>query len=224
MNRRKRLSRPKTLVFFGFVFLILPFLNYYSISAQTGIEFFQFKEIFSKLNFLEIFLLFASIPVGFGLLLVKRWGWFSFILYSTLLISYNLFGLIQSKEIFDLAVLGRTVLGTLVVLYFCRKDISAPYFKMYPRGWRFQKRKPIELDVVIDNKNYKTKDISGTGVYVETDLNPELNTELKLSLKLPNEVLDLTAGVVRIDSEGIGLAFRNLNPSTKKNLEHLEVG
>jgi hypothetical protein len=145
-------------------------------------------------------------------------------LYSTLLISYNLFGLIQSKEIFDLAVLGRTVLGTLVVLYFCRKDISAPYFKMYPRGWRFQKRKPIELDVVIDNKNYKTKDISGTGVYVETDLNPELNTELKLSLKLPNEVLDLTAGVVRIDSEGIGLAFRNLNPSTKKNLEHLEVG
>lgn len=199
-------------------------MNYYSISAQTGIEFFQFKEIFSKLNFLEIFLLFASIPVGFGLLLVKRWGWFSFILYSTLLISYNLFGLIQSKEIFDLAVLGRTVLGTLVVLYFCRKDISAPYFKMYPRGWRFQKRKPIELDVVIDNKNYKTKDISGTGVYVETDLNPELNTELKLSLKLPNEVLDLTAGVVRIDSEGIGLAFRNLNPSTKKNLEHLEVG
>ncbi|HMV79251.1 MAG TPA: PilZ domain-containing protein [Leptospiraceae bacterium] len=222
MNRRKRLSRPKTLVFFGLVLLLLPIINYYSISAQTGIGFFFFRQNLAILNSAEIFLLFASIPVAVGLLLVKRWGWWLFFLYSALLIGYNGYLLALSKNLFDLGVLVRTFIGVGTVIYFSRKDISAPYFKMYPRGWRYQKRKPVELAVIIEGRNYKTKDVSSSGIYVESDdLNYEINSELKIQLKLDSEFLELTVGVVRIDSKGMGMAFRNLSPEQRELLEKI---
>lgn len=223
MERRKRHTIPKSLLVFGIIFLVMPIINYYSISVQTGIGFLHFQKVFSQINLVEAILLFASIPVGVGLLLVKRWGWWLFFIYSLSLIAYNLFLLVLSKDLFDLGVLLRTILGTLVVIYFSRKDISAPYFKMYPRGWRFQKRKPVVLDVIVNNKTYKTKDISVGGLYIEsTELDFELNSGIAITLKTPEKHLELKAGVVRIDSQGIGLAFRNLSKEDLKMLDKIE--
>ena len=58
------------------------------------------------------------------------------------------------------------------------------------------------------------------GIYAESDdLNYEINSELKIQLKPDSEFLDLTVGVVRIDSRGMGMAFRNLLPEQRELLE-----
>ena len=103
-------------------------------------------------------------------------------------------------------------MGFGLIVFFLRKDISAPYFKLYPRGWRGEKRKPVELDVIIDDRKYKTKDVSSNGVYVDwKDCDKELGDEIIIRFKqvdnnsLPKEA---KVGIVRIDEVGVGLAFR----------------
>ena len=63
-----------------------------------------------------------------------------------------------------------------------------------------------------------TKDLSTTGFYVElNDFSFILNEEVRLTFPFCNEI-QFTAGVVRIDTGGVGFAFRSL---TKGNGEVL---
>jgi hypothetical protein len=108
--------------------------------------------------------------------------------------------------------LFRTVLGFGLIVFFLRKDISSPYFKLYPRGWRGEKREPVELDVIIDDREYKTKDVSSNGVYVDwKNCEKELGDEIIIRFKQPDNTMlptETKVGVVRIDESGVGLAFR----------------
>jgi hypothetical protein len=94
------------------------------------------------------------------------------------------------------------------------------YMATYGAGFcdkmRGEKREPIILDVQIDGNNFKTKDVSLNGVYIDwVDCDKELGDELILKFttkirvhsdnNLTNEV---KAGIVRIDNTGVGLAFR----------------
>ena len=90
MIKRKRLSRPKTLVIFGILFLLLPFLNYYLLSRQLGVSIQNFRIILFHSDLFALFLMLLPIPVGIGIINVKRWGWQLFLVYASLLILYNL--------------------------------------------------------------------------------------------------------------------------------------
>lgn len=166
---------------------------------------------------MEIFFLFFPIVVGVGLLLVKKWGWWVFIGYSVLLIGYNSFLFATAHNAWNMGSLVRAILGTAIVIYFARKDISAPYFKMYPRGWRLQKRIPILTEVQVDEKRLKTKDISVRGLYVDWDnCKLELSSEVIMNLQLNDRSLSIKGGIVRIDPAGIGIAFREITPEIEE--------
>ena len=98
-----------------------------------------------------------------------------------------------------------------LIVFILRKNISAPYFKLYPRGWRGKKRNPIEVNVVLDDKEFKTKDISSNGIYLDwKDCDKNLGDEVVLEFKEDISLVPRTtkAGIVRIDETGVGLAFR----------------
>lgn len=159
------------------------------------------------------------IPVGIGIINVKRWGWQLFLVYASLLILYNLQVFVFNFKLYNFAALFNSILGFAAIAYFVRKDISAPYFKMYPRGWRLQKRKPIEMKISVNGKELKTTDVSSTGVYaLWSDCPYELNQAVNVKFALENNVYDLQAGVVRVDENGMGLAFRGLPKLVSKEL------
>lgn len=146
-DRRKRLKRPKTLLCFGTLFLILPIINYFYIANQLEFNYKEFSVVLKSIDSFALFLLIIPIFVGIGILFVQKWGWWLFLIYSILLIVYDIYALILSPTYFNIGVLLRSIFGIFAIIYFTRKDISAPYFKMYPRGWRGEKRKPIEMEI-----------------------------------------------------------------------------
>lgn len=81
-DRRRRLRRPASLTTFGALFVGLPLSNYASIAYRLGLPLSHPGTIFANLNPLEIILLAGAVPVGAGLLMVKKWGWWSFLAYS----------------------------------------------------------------------------------------------------------------------------------------------
>lgn len=222
-KRRVRLARPKTLVFFGIIFLLLPFCNYAGVAYQTGINFTFPIIVLSQLQLPALILILLPIPVGIGLLFVKKWGWWLFLMYSILLIMYNLYVILTEPEVYNIGAIVQSILGCAAVFYFVNKDISAPYMKMYPRGWRGEKRKPLELKVAIDGTALTTRDFSIAGFYVDW-LDAPYNPYDAIKVTIPNRItgkMKLDAGVVRVDQNGIGVAFRGLTGEQKNAIKEI---
>lgn len=219
-ERRRRIRRPWTLIIFGVAFLLLPFLNYLSITNQLHISP-KLPEVTLKLlNPVELFLLLMPFLVGIGLLSVKRWGWWLFLGYSAILVVYNFYALVTSRSLYNAGALIQTVLGISAVLYFVRRDVSAPYMKMYPRGWRLQHREPIAIEVIVDGIRRTTADISDSGMYVIwEDCYRAPGEEVHVTLTVNGNEYKSRAGVVRVDDDGAGLAFRGASRMFKKNLK-----
>ncbi len=217
MERRKRIARPIPIIVFGILFLILPILNYINFAYQFQIPFQNFVEVVKTVDTIAVVLSIIPFAVGIGILLVKRWGWFLFLAYSIMVLFYNTMVLISEPSELNILTLVQSTVGFAAIFYFLKPDISAPYMKMYGRGWRFQKRRPIEADLIINGLKLKTRDISATGFYVEwRDCPYELNQEVNVSFPMETQILELKAGVVRLDSLGAGIAFRALdNPTTR---------
>ena len=210
-NKRKRISRPKTLLFFGLFFLSIPIWNYFSVAYYNQVPITAVKLVFKNFQVIEILILISSLIVGIGLLLVKRWGWYSFLVYAALFILYNLYTLISNPILYNIGAFVQTLLGFLAITYFLRKDISAPYFKLYPRGWRGEIRYPIQIAVKVNSDTRTTRDFSETGFYVDwqnCDLN--LNQEVQIEISKDKDIIHLVGGIVRIDENGVGIAFRKI--------------
>lgn len=211
-EKRKRLLKPKSLIALGVILLLLPVLNYLAISFRFGIFLLKPVAILRTLTPVEMFLLISPPIIGIGILQVKKIGWWSFLAYAILLVSHNAFRSVGDlKNFYNLNALVEAALAFGALIFIARKDISAPYFKMYPRGWRLQKRKPSVMDVKVDGKIRKTRDVSSSGLYLDwKNCSLKLNEEVTLELDMDKNPMKLKAGVVRIDSDGAGLAFRGL--------------
>lgn len=221
-ENRKRLAKPKTLVVFGFLFLLLPVVNYLLLCYQKGISPKHIGIVLRHSDIFAVALIFLAIPVGIGLLKVKIWGWRLFLIYAVLLIAYNIQTFFFNPKVLNLAVFLESLLGITSVFYFTRKDISAPFFKMYPRGWRMQKRKPIEIEVEIEGEKLYSTDISSSGIYVKSEKSKyDVNQAVSVRFSLGEKEYKFLAGVVRIDEEGFGIAFRDVSNQVRKELATL---
>jgi hypothetical protein len=220
MERRKRISRPIPIIVFGILFLLLPFINYINFAYQFQIPFQNVLEVVKTVDSIGLILSVIPFAVGIGILLVKRWGWFLFLAYSFLVLFYNTMVLISEPSELNILTLIQSTIGFAAIFYFLKPDISAPYMKMYGRGWRFQRRRPIEADLSINGLKLKTRDLSATGFYVEwRDCPYELNQAVNVSLPMETQTLELRAGVVRLDSLGAGIAFRSLDNLTARTIK-----
>lgn len=221
MERRKRIARPMPVIVFGVLFLVLPFINYINFAYQFEIPFHEFLKVLKTVDSIALVLSVIPFVVGTGILLVKRWGWFLFLAYSGLVLFYNSMVLISDPTEINILTLGQSVIGFTAIFYFLKPDISAPYMKMYGRGWRFQIRKPIETELSVNGTKLKTKDLSIAGFYVEwQDCPYELNQEVIVSLPLEKQIIESKAGIVRIDPLGAGIAFRELDMTSKNSIQN----
>jgi hypothetical protein len=220
-ERRRRIRRPLTLTLFGLAFACMPPVNYIAIAYRLQLPVTALSAVFASLNYYEIALLFAALPVGLGLLLVKKWGWWLFLLYSIALIAYNATIFILQPFAGNLGALILALFGMAAMAYIMRNDISAPYIKMYPRGWRLQKRKPLVFEIAVDGIVRRTRDAHERGVYVDwPDCRLEPGTAVDLGFRLNANRYNLQGGIVRTDPDGVGIAFRDLDPNTQVSLRH----
>jgi PilZ domain len=220
MERRKRISRPLPVIVFGILFLILPIINYVNFAYHFQIPFQNVGEVLKTVDIIAVILAVVPFAVGIGILLVKRWGWFLFLFYSVLVLFYNAMVLLSDPTETNILTLIQSTIGFAAIFYFLKPDISAPYMKMYGRGWRFQVRKPVETDIAVNDLKLRTRDLSPTGFYVEWLNCPyELNQGVNVTLIIEKKTLELKAGIVRLDSIGVGIAFRSMDAETTKTIK-----
>ncbi|MCH8194779.1 MAG: hypothetical protein IIB12_01770, partial [Chloroflexi bacterium] len=200
MKKRKRKARPRTLLIFGVGFILLPFVNYFIIAKDLNIHYSLPEFVFAKLNPAAAVLLLAPFVIGVGLLMVKRWAWRLFLVYALVVVAYDLAILLTAPVVYNARMLLQTLFGLAAVMYFTQPDISAPYMKMYPRGWRMQKRRPVVLDAVIDGVKRKTRDFGSRGLFADwPDCPHEPNDAVTVEFELDGRQFCLEAGIVRID-------------------------
>jgi len=220
LERRRRVKPPPSLLICGILMVLLPFLNYTGLSYSLHISPLHFAAILHRLKILEIIFIIAVVPVGIGLLLVKRWGWYAALAYGGALILHNSVVAVISRNNYNYAALGQTVLAFALMLYVVHKDISAPYMKMYPRGWRLEKRIPIQFEVLVDGIRRTALDVGEAGVYVEwPECYRKPGEEVQLTMRLGQTEHQCKAGIVRVDSKGAGIAFRETDPKFREVLK-----
>lgn len=186
---------------------------------MSGYPYFRPLYVFSKMDPVVAILMVLSFSVGIGLLLVKRWGWWLLFGFSALLIGYNVWAVISLPDYWvNVMYLINSILGLAAAVYFLRPDISTPYMKMYPRGWRFEKRHPVHAKVKINGQEFQTRDLSTRGLYVDW---PDCDLDVGQEVDVEIDGLLLKAGVVRIDGNGTGIAFRYQRAESRKTLQRL---
>ena len=202
ITKRKRQSRPNTLIFSGLIFIFLPVASYFYLAYEIQVSFHSPLILFSRLNLVEIILLFLPLAVGVGLFSTKKWGWWLFLIYGISLILYNLYVLKISPDLLNISAALQSIFGVATVYYFTQKDISAPYMKMVSTRLEDAKAKPNW------NKYYSwwTK---------------IANAWCKLIIPTSEGDLQLEAGVVRVDEDGAGIAFRNVDRKVSKVIKNL---
>ena len=174
------------------------------------------------MNWSYILLNLVSVVVGIGLLMVKLWAWYLFLVYGIALVSYNLGILFLDKSVFTATPLVNSVVMVALIGYFLQKDVSAPYFRVYPRGWRGQKRFPVQVSVKIEGKKYLTHDFSEGGFFVRDNSQSfELNKGYSGEIFENGNSIPIKLGAVRFDNYGFGFAFRNLNVEQKKTINNI---
>ncbi len=209
-ERRTRVKKPVSIIIISLLLILSPIYNY-SLQLLTRSLPINWLTI-QSLHFSGLELSFLILPVicGFGLFFIKKWSWYLFIFYSIGLILFNIYAVIVNPVKFNFYSLFESTIIFLGAAHFLKKDISAAYLKMYPRGWRGEKRKPIQIQVRIDDVDKLTKDISEAGFYVDwKDIPYEINQEVGVQLGKTDK-RKFAAGVVRKDENGAGFAFRSL--------------
>ena len=137
-----------------FVLFLVPTLGYIFTSITYFIPFWKIHKILKLYTYPQIFLNFALILIGFGMLFLKRWAFISFLFVSFSFSLYCLFLIVSpivsvnvwKFEIFDYTVL--TFLFALCILllaFMVKREMSMPYFSVVGRGWRMSRRENIPI-------------------------------------------------------------------------------
>jgi len=218
-DRRRRLKVPLSLRVFGIVLFLLPFYNYAGMAYRTDSPLFRPDIVLARIAWSQIVLALAAFPVAVAFLRGKKWGWWAFLIYSGGMLLHNSYILWRFHRIENLSALLQTVFFATCVVFIVRRDIAAPFFKVYPRGWRMQKRIPLALEVVIDGARYTTRDAGLRGIYVEWQGCPR-NLGETVEILFP-EGTRLRGGIVRMDPSGVGVAYRHLTWANRKSLKRM---
>jgi hypothetical protein len=220
-ERRKRLHVPKSIFFLSLFLLFLPILNIIYLGVNSNLDLVNYIKIPLKLPIISNFILFFPVVIGILLLTGKKIGWYFFLIYTIGLIFQNIYSIILYPSIQNSGSLFRTIFWFGLCIFICSKDISVPFMKIYPRGWRGEKRQQVKIPITIDNIDYLTEDASIKGVYIKCENFPyQVSDSVNLKIVTKEKIIELCSGVVRKDNNGVGLAFRGVG---KEDIQSLKV-
>lgn len=207
-ERRRRILPPRSLVLLGWIVALFPLFNYFYLahSMQTPWRYPTFL-LLPGVRWVLPALILAPVA-AWGLLRIKKWGWYAFLFFALYLIFHNGLALIHNPALPNAGALISVLLGTTIAIYLCQKDVAAPYFRMYPRGWRYQKRRPVQTALKINGKEYQTNDLSESGFYVQMEPVEREAMVVGQSCQIELNGENKEAGVVRLDEAGVGFALR----------------
>jgi Tfp pilus assembly protein PilZ len=180
---------PISILLIGLYFILTPIISYFTVVYYLNIPILEIKSILLRFNWLQITLNSMGVLVGFGILGVKRWGYFLFLVYNFIMFLHGIY-FIHQFGFLEATVrnLSYIVFPFLLTLYFFNREISIPYLTLIPRGFRSKWRieVPVSGQIVLNDTtwNIETLDISPRGCLIKTDQDIEIGSVVKIFLNL----------------------------------------
>ncbi len=222
---------PVPIFIVSLLFISIPILNFIFTAALYDLESDRWRHVFERLQPLQYVLSILSLVIAYGLLTKKKIGYYLFLLFATILASYNVWMIawislgkklflagvrLQTPEIIGNAIVTSFALGA--IFYFLRREIAAPYLSSNDRGWRGGYRethpipfhwKKVNSDLIGDGY---TINVSGTGALLPLVEGHGLKEDdyIQIELKLENEkreivTIQMKGEVVRLDKDDDGI-------------------
>ncbi len=203
-------TTPAPIWIIAILFLILPILSYIATANAYRLSLLEIHQVIFSMQPFQILILLFSVFVSIGILSRHILGYYTFLVFSGILILYNLWlATMQYSgtkiEVGGVLVTPYDILGNFFfsvflltgVFYFLNKEVSAPYFSEYARGWRRDPRETIPLpfrckwgDTEVSGV---TINVSQSGAFLpwEGDSYPEEGSLLPLALEFENRKGDM---------------------------------
>jgi hypothetical protein len=224
-QRIRNKSTPVNWKIFVAFFFILPFIHYTSLAIKTNRSVFNVFIVFSEINPVMSFIILMPFVIGGAFYTNKRWAWILLTEYSVLLLCFTLFATIYHNDLYNITELLLFAVLFAFILLLNRENVKVAYqkdFMSIPRGWRNARRYKLKLPVEIFSNSYITEDISLTGLSIcDPFQNIPLNSEIKVTVNFPEEVLEVTTGLARKTETISGFAFRNLSAEEKRRIKKI---
>ncbi len=223
---------PFTILLIGIFYSVINLLmSYLGTAYNNDLKIFQFFEIVKLYSLQNWALLLMSFLVGVGILGVKRWAFFLYLVFNGILIVHGIYFLIKYWGFnTDLITTESLITNMLIVsvsfvltLYMLNSEISTPYLTLIPRGFRKKWRTEIPLKGILkdslgSNITIQTLDVSPSGClatangYVLEEGTYDLEFDIEKPWKVP-------ATVVRNNPDSVGLKFNYSSPADIRKIE-----
>lgn len=192
---------PIPVILIAFIFLLIPVLSYLATADFYFLQFWKPIQVFGRMQPIQLTILLISIVVAIGIIIRKKFGYYSFLLLAGVLILYNVWLVASSfwgnsfhidgfpltrQDILMNFSLTLFLLGS--VYYFLNQEVSAPYFSPLPRGWRINPREtiPLHFKIIIQSSTFsgKTINLSSSGAMLPVvksfEFEPGENVQMEL--------------------------------------------
>lgn len=223
-------KRPLSIIIISLIYFFEPAGNVLQAAFVNDMPVFGEFGILSHLLWSDWVILFLFPVVAVGVYTVRRWGWYLFLLFSVILIGYNLFVYTRNPNYALETVLLFIAVITLMSAFFLRKHVYAPYFSPRLRWWEHAARYRVVLRsrILTDGGAHDctTLDISESGCFLGTEAVLEEGTLVMVKIQCKGVELDCLGRVVRKSGEkervrGYGIMFQGLPRDTRRNLRLL---
>jgi hypothetical protein len=168
-----------------------------------------------------------SLIIAFGVWRVRRWGFYSLLLFGVLTTILDLYTLKEQNFewswwlLLDLAAAGA---GLLLIL---QEDVRKPYFNPQIRWWETAERIRTDVPGTVFFKNQKEEililDVSTTGCFAELDSPLDVGQIIIISIYHLLFKFESEAVVVRKNDtpSGYGIKFENTTGENKKIMKKI---
>ena len=212
------------------IYLLEPIGNLIQAAYINGMPLIGKDSIVGHLIWSDWIILGLFPVVAVGIYRVKRWGWYLFIGFSTVLIGYNLYVYRYANANYHLhTIIVFILIITGISGIFFRKHVYAPYFNPRLRWWEVASRCRITLNTVITTKQFSVNchvlDISTSGCFVDYTGDLGVGETVWIVLQCRNVEISLLGRVIRKTEEkeasGYGIIFQSMSQDTRHKIKCL---
>ncbi|MBU2622723.1 MAG: PilZ domain-containing protein [Proteobacteria bacterium] len=225
-------KRPLAIVLIALFYVLEPFGTLIHAAYINNMTLFGGDGIISHLIWPDWVILCLFPVVGAGIYMMKKWGWYLFLSFSVLLISYNIFVYKYLNPNYSLEiVMFFIIITTVISAFFLRKNVYAPFFNPRLRWWEIATRYRAPLNTVLVTKNgvmtCKIIDISETGCFVDLEGEISIGSSVTLEFLCDGVQISCIGTVVNKRSgtngnyRGYGIQFQAMSQEMKKKFRQL---
>ena len=223
-------KRPLSIVIIALFYLFEPVGNLIQAAYINKLPLTGENSILHHLIWSDWIILGLFPVVAFGIYMVRKWGWYLFIGFSAVLISYNLYVFFYLNPNYQLhTVLLFILIVTGITAVFFRKHVYAPYFNPRMRWWEVASRYRIALNTKILTNDTavdcQLMDLSTTGCFVNYAEDLTVGERVLLLIQCTGVEIHCFGKIVRKstlpDSSGYGIFFQSMSRDTRQKIKRL---